>query len=122
MHSGNGTSAFLPGDVDPVMGDGERAAERPLIGELHRRHRATEFRKFLTSIDKAVPAELAVHVMRQPVLYCSTRIGSNPGSHWASAGRQSSPIQRFSYVFGSLAEARASSTRGLVTSRSAQTR
>ncbi|RDI44628.1 DDE superfamily endonuclease [Nocardia mexicana] len=38
-------------------------ADGTVIGELHRRHRATEFRKFLTSIDKAVPAELDVHVV-----------------------------------------------------------
>ncbi|WP_280238064.1 IS630 family transposase [Nocardia abscessus] len=38
-------------------------ADGTVIGELHRRHRATEFRKFLTSIDKAVPAEVDVHVV-----------------------------------------------------------
>jgi transposase len=34
-----------------------------VISELHRRHRATEFRKFLVAIDKAVPAELDVHLV-----------------------------------------------------------
>jgi transposase len=34
-----------------------------VISELHRRHRAIEFRKFLTAIDKAVPAELDVHLV-----------------------------------------------------------
>jgi transposase len=34
-----------------------------VIGELHRQHRATEFKKFLTTIDKAVPQELDVHVV-----------------------------------------------------------
>jgi transposase len=38
-------------------------ADGTVISELHRQHRATEFRKFLTTIDKAVPAELAVHVV-----------------------------------------------------------
>jgi transposase len=38
-------------------------ADGTVITELHRRHRATEFRKFLTSIDKAVPAELDVHLV-----------------------------------------------------------
>jgi len=38
-------------------------ADGTVIGELHRRHRATEFRKLLTSIDNAVPAELDVHVV-----------------------------------------------------------
>jgi transposase len=38
-------------------------ADGTVISELHRRHRATEFRKFLTTIDKAVPAELDVHLV-----------------------------------------------------------
>lgn len=38
-------------------------ADGAVIGELHRQHRAVEFRKFLTTIDKAVPAELDVHLV-----------------------------------------------------------
>jgi transposase len=38
-------------------------ADGTVISELHRRHRAIEFRKFLVKIDKAVPAELAVHLV-----------------------------------------------------------
>jgi transposase len=38
-------------------------ADGTVISELHRRHRATEFRKFLASIDKAVPAGLDVHLV-----------------------------------------------------------
>ena len=38
-------------------------ADGTVISELHRRHRATEFRKFLVAIDKAVPAELEVHLI-----------------------------------------------------------
>ena len=34
-----------------------------VISQLHRRHRAIEFRKFLTAIDKAVPAGLDVHLV-----------------------------------------------------------
>jgi transposase len=34
-----------------------------IIGQLHRRHRAIEFRKFLATIDAAVPAELGVHLI-----------------------------------------------------------
>ncbi|MBP2326689.1 transposase [Kibdelosporangium banguiense] len=34
-----------------------------VISELHRRHRAVEFKKFLITIDKAVPAELEVHLV-----------------------------------------------------------
>ena len=39
------------------MGTGE------VIGSLHRRHRATEFKKFLTKLDKEVPADLDVHLI-----------------------------------------------------------
>jgi transposase/transcriptional regulator with XRE-family HTH domain len=34
-----------------------------VISELHRRHRAIEFKKFLATIDKAVPQELDVHLI-----------------------------------------------------------
>ena len=34
-----------------------------IIGQLHRRHRAVEFRTFLDTIDAAVPAELDVHLI-----------------------------------------------------------
>jgi transposase len=34
-----------------------------VISDLHRRHRAIEFRKFLITIDKAVPAELDIHLV-----------------------------------------------------------
>jgi transposase len=38
-------------------------ADGTVISELHRRHRAIEFKKFLTAIDKAVPAALDVHLV-----------------------------------------------------------
>ena len=38
-------------------------ADGTVISALHRRHRAVEFRKFLIAIDKAVPAELDVHLV-----------------------------------------------------------
>ncbi len=38
-------------------------ADGTVISELHRQHRAVEFKKFLTTIDKTVPAELDVHVI-----------------------------------------------------------
>jgi transposase len=38
-------------------------ADGTVIGELHRRHRAVEFKKFLVTIDKAVPADLDVHLV-----------------------------------------------------------
>ncbi|WP_306933394.1 IS630 family transposase [Streptomyces luteogriseus] len=34
-----------------------------VIGSLHRRHRAVEFKKFLTKLDKEVPADLDVHLI-----------------------------------------------------------
>jgi hypothetical protein len=33
------------------------------ISKLHRRHRAIEFKKFLVAIDKAVPADLDIHLV-----------------------------------------------------------
>jgi transposase len=38
-------------------------ADGTVISELHRRHRASEFKKFLTTIDKAVPADLDIHLI-----------------------------------------------------------
>src|SRR5262247_2698716 len=38
-------------------------ADGTVISELHRRHRAIEFKKFLVAIDKAVPADLDVHLV-----------------------------------------------------------
>ncbi len=34
-----------------------------VIGSLHRRHRAVEFKKFLTKLDREVPADLDVHLI-----------------------------------------------------------
>ena len=38
-------------------------ADGTVISAIHRRHRAIEYRKFLVTIDKAVPRELDVHVV-----------------------------------------------------------
>ncbi|MFF4124764.1 IS630 family transposase [Microbispora rosea] len=38
-------------------------ADGTVIGELHRQHRAAEFKKFLITIDKTVPTELDVHLI-----------------------------------------------------------
>jgi transcriptional regulator with XRE-family HTH domain len=38
-------------------------ADGTVISSLHRRHRSTEFRKFLTKIDAQVPAHLEVHLV-----------------------------------------------------------
>lgn len=34
-----------------------------VIGSIHRRHRAAEFKKFLAKLDKAVPADVDVHLI-----------------------------------------------------------
>jgi len=36
---------------------------RRVLGQIHRRHRSLEFRKFLDQIDASVPAELDVHLI-----------------------------------------------------------
>ncbi|WP_246647089.1 hypothetical protein [Nonomuraea ceibae] len=38
-------------------------ADGSVIGELHRQHRTAEFKKFLATSDKTVPAELDVHLI-----------------------------------------------------------
>jgi transposase len=38
-------------------------ADGKVIGSLHRRHRAAEFKKFLQRIDEEVPAELDIHLV-----------------------------------------------------------
>ena len=38
-------------------------ADGTVISSLHRRHRAIEFKKFLTKIDSQVPADLDVHLI-----------------------------------------------------------
>src|SRR6266536_1376374 len=41
-------------------------ADGTVISELHRQHRAVEFKKFLIAIDKAVPAGLDAHLEPEP--------------------------------------------------------
>jgi transposase len=38
-------------------------ADGSVIGELHRQHRAAEFKKFLVTIDKTVPEGLDIHLI-----------------------------------------------------------
>src|SRR5439155_18573125 len=40
-----------------------RGQRQKVIGELHRRHRSTEFRSFLDRIDREVPTGLDVHLV-----------------------------------------------------------
>jgi transposase len=66
--------AMLPGTPQRATHDYKRSGTSSLyaaldittgkvIGSLHARHRAIEFKKFLQSIDSEVPAELDVHVV-----------------------------------------------------------
>jgi transposase len=65
---------MLPGIPERATHDYKRAGTSSLyaaldletgkvIGSLHSRHRAIEFKKFLQTIDRAVPADLAVHLI-----------------------------------------------------------
>jgi transposase len=47
-------------------------ADGTVISELHRRHRAIEFKKFLVTIDKNVPAGLEVHLVCDNLANCKT--------------------------------------------------
>src|SRR3954469_12734155 len=65
---------MLPGTPERATHDYQRAGTSSLyaalditsgqvIGALHQRHRAIEFKKFLQTIDREVPDELAVHLV-----------------------------------------------------------
>jgi hypothetical protein len=61
-----------------------------VIGEVHRRHRSTEYRKFLDRIAAEVPAELEVHLVldnygthKTPLIHRSTR---QPPQHAGAGG------------------------------------
>lgn len=83
-----------------------------VIGEVHRRHRSTEFRKFLDRIAAEVPPDLDIHLildnygthktpliqswpLRHPASSCTSPPPIRPGSTRWSAGSQSSPTSRF---------------------------
>jgi transposase len=53
-HKRNGTTSLFAA-LDTKTGK--------VIGQLHRRHRSREFRKFLDKIDAAVPPDFAVHLI-----------------------------------------------------------
>jgi transposase len=65
---------MLPGTPERATHDYKRSGTSSLyaaldittgkvIGSLHSRHRAVEFKKFLTTLDREVPAELEVHLI-----------------------------------------------------------
>ena len=55
----HGTSSLFPELINTAF----NIADGTVISEIHRQHRAVEFRKFLVAIDKAVPTELDVHLV-----------------------------------------------------------
>ena len=65
-------------------------ADGTVISELHRRHRAVEFKKFLVAIDKAVPAGLDVHLVCDNYATHNTP-RSGPGSPGTRGSTSTSP-------------------------------
>lgn len=47
----------------PTLFAALEVATGKVIGSLHRRHRAAEFKKFLAKLDKEVPADLQIHLI-----------------------------------------------------------
>jgi transposase len=84
-------------------------ADGTVIGELHRQHRAVEFKKFLITIDKTVPAELEVHLVcdnygthKTPAI--KTWLAKHPRFHMHFTPTGSSWINQVERWFGLLAE------------------
>jgi transposase len=83
-----------------------------VIGSIHRRHRAVEFKKFLARIDKEVPADLDVHLVcdnytthkhprcrsgsrRTPGSTCTSPPPTPPGSTKSNDGSACSPTNNY---------------------------
>ncbi|MFD7407696.1 IS630 family transposase [Streptomyces sp. NPDC059866] len=84
-------------------------ADGTVIGELHRRHRAREFRKFLTAIDKAVPSGLDVHLVcdnyaTHNTAEIRTWLGKHPRFHVHFTPTGSSWINQVERWFGLLTD------------------
>jgi transposase len=84
-------------------------ADGTVIGELHRQHRAAEFKKFLITIDKQVPAELDVHLIcdnygthKTPAI--KAWLGRHPRFHMHFTPTGSSWINQVERWFGLLTE------------------
>ncbi|WP_199840288.1 IS630 family transposase [Streptomyces sp. AS58] len=84
-------------------------ADGTVIGELHRRHRAIEFKKFLVTIDKAVPTGLDVHLVcdnyathNTPEI--KTWLGKHPRFHVHFTPTGSSWINQVERWFGLLTD------------------
>jgi transposase len=86
-------------------------ADGTVISQLHRHHRAVEFRRFLATIDKAVPADLDVHLIcdnygthKTPII--KTWLARHPRFHMHFTPTGSSWINQverwFAYLTGQL--------------------
>jgi transposase len=80
-------------------------ADGTVITSLHRRHRATEFKKFLTKIDQQVPEELAIHLIcdnygthKHPII--KTWLASHPRVHLHFTPTYSSWLNLVERFFG----------------------
>jgi len=84
-------------------------ADGSLISELHRRHRAIEFNKFLVTIDKAVPAGLQVHLVcddyaTHDTAEIKTWLGKHPRFHVHFTPTGSSWMNQVERWFGLLTD------------------
>src|SRR5450631_2394196 len=84
-------------------------ADGTVISELHRRHRAIEFRKFLAAIDKAVPAGLDIHIVADTyathkTLAIKAWLGRHPRVHLHFVPTGSSWLNQVERWFGFLTD------------------
>ncbi|WP_285702209.1 IS630 family transposase [Actinomadura sp. NBRC 104412] len=86
-------------------------ASGQIIGSIHRRHRASEFRKFLAKIDKQVPADLEVHLIcdnygthKHPTVI--TWLDAHPRFHMHFTPTYSSWLNQVERWFGLLTQQR----------------
>ena len=80
-------------------------ADGTVITSLHRKHRATEFKKFLTKIDAQVPDDLAIHLIcdnygthKHPII--KTWLASHPRVHLHFTPTYSSWLNLVERFFG----------------------
>lgn len=84
-------------------------ADGTVISELHRQHRAIEFKKFLITLDKTVPAELDIHLVcdnygthKTPAI--KTWLAKHPRFHMHFTPTGSSWINQVERWFGFLSD------------------
>jgi hypothetical protein len=77
-------------------------ADGTVINQVHRKHRAIEFKKFLISIDEAVPAELDVHMATHKTPAINTWLAKHRRFHVHFTPTGSSWINQVERWFGYL--------------------